>query len=184
MIKVILIVVIGALLSYVISVLAGINLPFSRNKSLILFGSFAAILVVLSILIQLPEPIQNIESLPNGKYFYGAALKPNQEASTYYIFQKYGPIVTGFRFSNIATDSYPCFKGRLSLNSLYVYTYADAGEVMGDDPGKTPPIHKVEKPEPRDLSGFRSFSFDKAPPKLIAELPECVESLKSQPPSL
>ncbi|MBD2122859.1 hypothetical protein [Trichocoleus sp. FACHB-262] len=117
------------------------KIPFNETQ-IRATGAFAAFLAVFLLFfngISTPNSDnsnQLIETLPNGKYFYGVASTPNEKQARYIIFQKTGPVIEGITYFNKPGDNLACLTGLLSSSSIVEGTYIDYAESMGDENAK------------------------------------------------
>jgi hypothetical protein len=153
---------------------------FSKEKLLKwLAGVTSGILIGVTVFhFTNPEERPYVESLPNGDYIFGLALRPHQQGSTYVIFRKYGDSVVGVEFQLVQSDNAQmCFYGWVEFDDIFIEKYTGWGK---DGPFT---IYHISHPEEEflkiELEKFKRFS-----PKSISKHSDlfeiCYEMLRNK----
>ncbi|MDB9528629.1 hypothetical protein PN498_21740 [Oscillatoria sp. CS-180] len=117
---------------------------------------------------------ESIESLLDGRYFYGEAASPDEQGANYAVFEKAENVVTGLLYININSGDFACFKGEIEVDTVSIYFWLGPDEAIRlADPN----VSSI------DLGGYTNFpfeSFEELNDMLQRTLEYCIQGLENE----
>lgn len=145
-----------------------------KGRSHIILSTNLAIFNICCLPI-LAQPVQTLQNLPDGQYFYGEVPEPNRIATQYMIFQKTGETFTAFEYRSNTSDN-SCLKGKISQNTFNIQTIASP-----PDPGYDRLKWQYSSGKPFDFSKWHQLNISQLPDFGEKKLAECVRAFTTIP---
>lgn len=123
----------------------------------------------------LAQPVETLQNLPDGQYFYGEAPEANRIATQYMIFQKTGENFTAFEYRSNTSDN-SCLTGTISQNTFNIQTIASP-----PDPGYDRPKWQFSSGKPFDFSKWHQLNSSQQPDFGEKKLAECIRVFSTTP---